>query len=1594
MNVENAFDPLKSLAKFAIADYEETKNKVSQPGVEEFKVFNRPGNFSDPDWTVPLYSPTGNSLNPSFVNAVLLGLTGILAAFALIQLIQLVSLKSRQTTNKYTPTSQVFKIFLVVVQAFLYGSLYFLEENLANSSLLSGAALWSALLLPIQFYEPKVSGNASASVLISVTLTTVIFVAAVVQDYFSSIKVFAASKTGAVLELLIVVDSVIVLILETSYYQPVFEIDEEIDGIPVNIFSVVTYTWITPLINHIYANQRAELEDLPNVGKELFCENTFDKLEANWEKSTRDASVAKKKFKPSRFNIWAKKSEDIKPSLLLSIVYSFKGYVIASFIFEFFDIFFSFVQPFLLRSLIKHFNESLSLEIPPPIIEGYTIALTMFLLSLSKTMFVNQMYLNMFKLGYVVESSLTTLIYKKALKLSPHARKDKPTGEIINHTTVDLSMIKMFCQSFQDFFGAPIRLIICLFSLFGLLGNATWGGLLIGALLIPVAVYANTTIYPVYMGMMKHKDERTGLINEILVSIKSIKLYSWEKPLMKKLNAIRNDKELASAKKMGVLNAVLQFLWSCIPFFVSAATYSTFVFIYKTPLTPDIVFPALVYFDLLSDTVLSIPSLVSSSIESFASVSRLRDYLLLDELDFDMNGAYVKTDASDAENSIEIQNSTFVWSKHEQKPEYKDEEDEVENNAKDSNIALSDISFKAKKGELTCIVGKVGSGKTTLLRSILGEIPLLTAEYSDDVVNSEQAKITVNGTIAYCPQSPWILNATVKENILFGFKYDRDFYHKTIDACELVSDFKSLPDGDQTVVGEKGIALSGGQKARIALARAVYARADIYLFDDILSAVDSHVGKNLIKKVLADDGIIGPRTKILATNSVRVLHQANQIFLLTKGSITESGTYDEVNERKSDLANLIEEFSRGKDDEEEEEEEQDTPIVEANANDLNDEIQQFHGEDAAPKVENTLRRASVVSYNHNYENEETETDGAGRKTGQLEEFKASGGLKWSTIVEYCKACNYKYVFVYIVMTFGVTLLGVAEKYILTYWTQWNSDTGETQRPAFFLSFYILCGITSGAMILFSSFVVWTFCIVKGSAYFHERMANSVLRAPMSYFETTPIGRILNRFTDDISTIDMSLPWMLIMLVSSVLLGIMAIGIIIINLPIMFFLIIGLVVVYNYYRSQFIPSSRELKRLLKVSKSPLLATIQESINGVDTIKAFDQKGRFTHKTKSLVDRNILIQYVSQLCNRWLSIRLQFISSSILFFASTLATSSLLTSNPIQPGLLGFIMSFALGISNILTMIVRIWSEVESQSVALERILEYCALTPEAPMIVENNRPNENWPTEGVVTFKNYATKYRENLDPVLKGINATIKAKEKVGIVGRTGAGKSSLTLALFRIIEATEGYIEIDGVNTSKIGLYDLRYHLNIIPQESHTIKGSVRDNLDPFQQYSDERIWKVLELAHLKEHVSQMSTKPTEQELKESSNPDDESPKTGLQARLDESGSNLSSGQRQLMSLARALLNDNAKVLILDEATSSVDVETDKVIQDTIRSEFKDKTILTIAHRLETILDSDRVLVLDKGEIREFDAPDTLLKDKNSIFYSLCKEGGYLKSN
>jgi ATP-binding cassette subfamily C (CFTR/MRP) protein 1 len=1192
--------------------------------------------------------------------------------------------------------------------------------------------------------------------------------------------------------------AVLVLALELvvpkkqSMYRTIGD-DKECPSEYSNIFLLLSFGWMTPLMRRGYKTYLTE-DDL-------------------WDLPARNTS----KFNGDRFAAkWAAQTKGLNPSMWKALFASYGGRYLSFAPLKGCADALSYVQPQLLRLLID-FVQSYTTAQPYPPIRGYVIAVAMFSVSLIQSVCNNQFTTQTFELGLNIRSGLIAIIYKKSLRLSNEGRASKSTGDIVNLMAVDTQRIGDLSPQGHQLWSSPFQIILCIISLNQLLGWAGLAGVIVMCIIIPFNILIARLMKRFQEVQMRNKDRRTGVTAEILVNMKSIKLYSWTSAFAAKLAKIR-DKELKTLRKIGAMQAVSRFCWMSTPFFVSCATFTLYVLINKSPLSVDLVFPALTLFNLLTTPLTQLPSVIASIVESTVAVGRIRSFLMAGEIQDAVQ--FLPAAGCLGEETISIRGASFSWG--------------INNGIR----VLSEIEFLARKGELSCIVGRVGSGKSSLLQALLGDLHKLDGE------------IVVRGSIAYVPQNAWIMNASVKDNILFGHRLDPDFYQKTIRACALVEDLAILPDGDRTEVGEKGISLSGGQKARLQLARAVYARADVYLFDDILSAVDQHVGRHIIDQVIGCNGLLRGRTRVLATNSIPVLQEATQIVLVDNGRITEQGSYLDAVARGGGIAALIRTVKTSSSRPE-------SPISSASSSptkffsgmDLdtdNDEdtILVFDEkviivEEAGRASLSSLRRDSSSSFGKNQNgDEETALIPISR---QLKEISAKGKVKWSIYIAYLKACHIRGVCIWILTTLIVQSLQVSGSVWVKHWAEQNEETGSNLSIATNVGVYFGLGIVASAMIVVQTMIMWIFCSIRASKTLHELMAHAMFRSPMSFFETTPVGRILNRFSTDMFRVDEAVGRSF-----SDLFGCLArvgftLGVICVTTPLFIAVLIPLSALYLYIQRYYLRSNRELKRLESTSRSPIYAHFGESLGGISTIRAFKQQERWLWENEHRVDSNMKAFFPSLHANRWLGIRLEFMGGLIVSLSALLSILAVINGLGPSAGMVGLAMSYALQITQYLNWTVQLSVEVETNIVSVERVLEYAQLPSEAADVVYANRPTNSWPEQGAVEFNDYSMRYRPNLDFVLKNICLSFKPHEKIGVVGRTGAGKSSLTLSLFRIVEAALGWIEIDNVNTTAIGLADLRSKLAIIPQDAALFEGTIRDNLDPAYTKTDSELWAAL---------------------------------------------------------------------------------------------------------------------------------------------------------
>ncbi|KAK9886060.1 hypothetical protein WA026_014842 [Henosepilachna vigintioctopunctata] len=1180
--------------------------------------------------------------------------------------------------------------------------------------------------------------------------------------------------------------------------------------------------------------------------------------------------------------------------------------------------------------------------------KGFFYTIILFVTAVIQTIVLSQYFNRMFLVGIRIRTALVGTIYRKALRISTSARKESTVGEIVNLMAVDAQKFVDLTAYLNMIWSAPLQIILSLYFLWKILGPSVLAGLAVMIILIPINGLIANKVKTLQIKQMKNKDERVKLMNEVLNGMKVLKLYAWEPSFEKQILKIRS-KEISVLKQAAYMNAGTSFIWSCAPFLVSLVSFATYVMVdEKNVLDAPTAFVSISLFNILRFPLSMLPMMISNMIQSYVSIKRINKFMNLEELDPN-NLTHDPNEGA----CLVIENGTFSW-------------------GEESNT-LKNINVRLDKSTLTAVVGSVGAGKSSLVSAFLGEM------------EKRSGRVNTIGSVAYVAQQAWIQNATLRDNILFGKSFDKPRYEKVIEACALKSDLEMLPAGDNTEIGEKGINLSGGQKQRVSLARAVYADADVYYLDDPLSAVDSHVGKHIFEHVIGPKGMLKGKTKVLVTHAITYLPQVDQILVMKEGEISETGTYKQLLDKKGAFAEfLVNHLNTAVEDENSDLDELTNQLGDSLpvSQDLAKKLQRHRSrisesDSVSEKANGSLQRQkSSDSGDHTFLRQRSSssagTTKAPPKSGEKlidAEKTETGSVSLNVYKHYLKSIGIALTVATVILNMVFQAFSVGSNFWLV---KWSGDpdlvrpdnTTDVEKRNIYLGVYGALGVGQVLSTFLSSLALFIGTL-SAAKLLHELLLSNVMRVPTTtFFDVTPIGRILNRFSKDIDVLDNVLP-MTIRGWITCLFGVLG-TLFVISYSSPPFMIVILVcgVLYYFIQRFYVETSRQLKRLESVSRSPIYSHFGETITGVSAIRAYSQQDRFIAESDGKLDQNQACCYPSVIANRWLAVRLEMVGNMIILFAALFAV---LGRDNMDAGLIGLSVSYALQITQTLNWLVRMTSDVETNIVAVERIKEYAETPQEAPWEIPSKAPPASWPEVGTVAFKNFSVRYRPELDLVLRKVAFSIRGGEKVGIVGRTGAGKSSLTLSLFRIIEAAQGIIEIDGVNIAEIGLHALRSRLTIIPQDAVLFSGTLRMNLDPFNTNSDEEVWTSLEQAHLKTFVKALPA--------------------GLSHEVTEGGENLSVGQRQLICLARALLR-KTKVLILDEATAAVDLETDDLIQSTIRREFKDCTVLTIAHRLNTIMDSDRVIVLDKGLIAEFDTPQNLLKEP-TIFRSMCQDAG-----
>ncbi|XP_068702097.1 ATP-binding cassette sub-family C member 4-like isoform X3 [Montipora foliosa] len=1159
--------------------------------------------------------------------------------------------------------------------------------------------------------------------------------------------------------------------------------------------------------------------------------------------------------------------------------------------------------PLLIARLITFFN-------PVPGIsktDAYITGVGLSLISLIMAVFHAPAYFLPTRCGVHLRIAAGSLVYRKALRLSQAALSKTTTGQIVNLMTSDIHRLEMVPKFFHFIWIAPLAVVVVTVLCWREIGLAVLPGVFLFVLLVPLQGFIGRCFARLRAKTAVLSDKRIKVMNEIISGMRVIKMYTWERPFAKIVAQVRRQetKLIKFSSFFRAVNGALYF--SALPL-VYLVVFTTFVMTGHT-LTVERLFVVLgLFFSVRDCTTVFFSVSVMYLKEGSVSEKRLQRFLELEERPTPLSVELNSTDSNVEAPVVQLTNIIAYWDQS-------------------LSPALKDVTFEAKQCELHVVIGPVGSGKSSLLMALLGELQIYSGERK------------VSGTIGYACQQPWIFSGTVKENILFGKEFVKERYLKVLEACALQRDLEVFNDGDSSLVGERGVVLSGGQKARISLARAVYNNADIYLLDDPLSAVDTNVGRELFDKCIL--GLLKEKVCVLVTHQLQYLTDATSILCLKEGSCVGRGTFSELSMSGLDVKSLITVP------------ETDTDSA-LEADDVDLEEKDLHS---------CSRETTTVK-----------TVASTREQTMEKEDRSRGNITWKIYIDYWKAgAGVIKILLLVLFLLGAQASSVACDLWLAQWAVVEDEHASVLANNVSNYNLDLSHMRTKYVAIYAAVVVCTFLLGFASAGFffyttlcssqnlHNLMFERLLGATIYFFDHNPVGRVLNRFSKDIGLMDDLLPdtfydyCRLLLLACAVLLLNVA------AMPYLLAAAIPILALFVFLRHYYVRSSREIKRLEAMNRNPFYSHISATIQGLTTIRAYSAEDRFRDMYHVFLDDHSASWLLFETGARWLGCRLDFVCS--VFAVVAVFTALLMAEGGIKlsSGVVGLALIYARVLTGSFQWGVRQSAEVENLMTSVERVMEYTHLDQETQSNDKTVDVPEDWPKNGIITAEGLYYAHHHTLPYVLKNMTFCIQAKEKIGVVGRTGAGKSSLMAALFRLAEP-KGNIWIDSVSITDISLSDLRSSLSIIPQDPVLFSGSLRKNLDPFNHYEDSQLWSALEEVQLKETVSEL--------------PD------GLEAELTEGGSNFSVGQRQLVCLARAILKHN-KILIIDEATANVDHSTDALIQETIRSKFQSCTVLTIAHRLNTIMDSDRVMVLDEGKLVEFSEPYLLLQNKGGLF---CK--------
>uniref|UniRef100_A0A1A8ELT6 ATP-binding cassette, sub-family C (CFTR/MRP), member 8 n=1 Tax=Nothobranchius korthausae TaxID=1143690 RepID=A0A1A8ELT6_9TELE len=1362
----------------------------------------------------------------------------------------------------------------------------------------------------------------------------------------------------------------------------------------VNLLSKATYWWMNTFITS--AHRRPI--DLKVIGKlpiAMRALTNYIKLRQEFEEQKKPQGSAPQGPKW----IWQALRKAFGKPLILSITFRFMADLLG------------FAGPLCISGIVHHISkDNRTIQQPMKLLgiyfisskefleNAYVLAVLLFIALLLQRTFLQASYYVAIETGINLRGAIQTKIYNKIMRLctSNMSMGELTVGQICNLVAIDTNQLMWFFFLCPNLWAMPVQIILGVILLYYLLGISALIGATIIAVLAPVQYFVATKLSQTQKSTLEYSSERLKKTNELLRGIKLLKLYAWEHIFRDSVEETRG-KELTSLQAFALYTSISIFMNAAIPIAAVLTTFVVHVHISEdADLSPAVAFASLSLFHILVTPLFLLSSVVRSTVKALVSVQKLSEFFSSDEIGDEQEPKATLTSSCSNHNQNRYQAVPLkvVNRKRPPRDEWNNYSSQGEQGSDgpsqdvdrdicikitggyftwtDGPPTLSNVDIKIPFGKLTMIVGQVGCGKSSLLLAALGEmqrisgtviwnsLPGLESEGDESPTDKDAASdtdIRKRGPVAYASQKPWLLNTSVVENITFEMPMIKSRYKTVIEACSLQPDIDILPQGDQTEIGERGIILSGGQKQRISVARALYQQTNVVFLDDPFSALDIHLSDHLMQ-----DGILKmlreeKRTVVLVTHKLQYLPHADWIIAMKDGSIQTEGTLKDIQNAEPELFEHWRTLMHRQDREFE------TETVAASMTDME---------------RKNLRRAMYSRDAARTEEDEEEDSVESEDDDNLSQvMRQRATIPWRSCGTYLSSAGVLLLTLLLLSQLFKHTLMVAIDYWLAHWTSHviTAKLGNAahnctvvQACGFSHSWYlsvfsVLCCLGIILCLATSVTVEWTG--LRVAKELHHNLLNKIILAPMRLFETTPLGSILNRFSTDTNTIDQHIPTTLECLSRSTLLCLSALGVISYVTPVFLIALLPLAVACYFIQKYFRMASRDLQQLEDSTQLPLLSHFSETVEGLTTIRALRYEPRFRQRLLQFTDANNIASLFLTAANRWLEVRMEYIGACVVLVAAVASITNSLN-DQLSPGLVGLGLTYALMVSNYINWMVRNLADMEVQLGSVKRINGLLKTEPEnyEGLLTVAQVP-DGWPRQGEIKIQNLSVRYDTTLKAVLKNVNAHVSPGQKVGICGRTGSGKSSFSLAFFRMVDMFEGRIVIDNIDISKLPLQTLRSRLSIILQDPILFSGTIRFNLDPEMKATDEMLWEALEIAQLKPVVKALPG--------------------GLDATVTEGGENFSQGQRQLFCLARAFVRKSS-ILIMDEATASIDMATESILQKVVMTAFADRTVVTIAHRVHTILNADLVIVMKRGIILEYDTPQALLDREDSIFASFVR--------